>query len=79
VKTQLAFRVATAFGLVCGPVPGATPKKPFSGLIARSSPLALNRIHAMSSPSVSTFQPGSVGRSIARFVLPQAEGKAAAT
>ena len=30
----------------------------------------------MSSPIVSTFQPGSVGTSMARFVLPQAEGKA---
>ncbi len=28
---------------------------------------------------VSTFQPGIVGRSIARFVLPQADGNAAAT
>jgi hypothetical protein len=33
----------------------------------------------MSSPSVSTFQPGIVGSSMARFVLPQAEGNAAAT
>ncbi len=33
----------------------------------------------MSSPSVSTFQPGMVGSSIARLVLPQALGKAAAT
>jgi hypothetical protein len=33
----------------------------------------------MSSPSVSTFQPGMVGSSMARFVLPQADGKAAAT
>ena len=32
----------------------------------------------MSSPTVSTVQPGSVGTSIARFVLPQAEGKAPA-
>ena len=33
----------------------------------------------MSSPIVSTFQPGRVGISIARLVLPQAEGKAPAT
>jgi hypothetical protein len=78
VKMQLAWRVARAFGLVSGPVPGATPKKPFSGLIARSSPSALKRIQAMSSPRVSTFQPGNVGTSIARFVLPHADGKAAA-
>jgi hypothetical protein len=32
----------------------------------------------MSSPTVSTFQPGSVGTSIARLVLPHADGKAAA-
>ena len=30
----------------------------------------------MSSPTVSTFQPGSVGMSMARLVLPQADGKA---
>ncbi len=33
----------------------------------------------MSSPMVSTVQPEMVGSSIARFVLPQALGKAAAT
>src|SRR5205085_10089454 len=33
----------------------------------------------MSSPIVSTFQPGSVGISIARLVFPQAEGKAPVT
>ncbi len=33
----------------------------------------------MSSPTVSTFQPGTVGWSMARLVLPQALGKAAAT
>ena len=32
----------------------------------------------MSSPTVSTVQPGSVGTSIARLVLPQADGKAPA-
>ena len=37
------------------------------------------RIQAMSSPSVSTFQPSMVGASMARLVLPQALGKAAAT
>ena len=30
----------------------------------------------MSSPTVSAFQPGSVGMSMARLVLPQADGKA---
>ena len=33
----------------------------------------------MSSPTVSTFQSGRVGISIARLVLPQAEGKAPVT
>src|SRR5512141_1082516 len=33
----------------------------------------------MSSPMVSTFQPGMVGVSMARFVLPQADGNAPAT
>jgi hypothetical protein len=33
----------------------------------------------MSSPIVSTFHPGMVGSSIARLVLPQADGKAPAT
>ena len=69
---------ATALGLVLMPVPGATPKKPASGLIAYSLPSLPNRIQAMSSPMASTFQPGMVGCSIARLVLPQADGKAAA-
>ena len=38
-------------------VPGATPKKPASGLIARRRPLASGLIQAMSSPTVQTFQP----------------------
>ena len=33
----------------------------------------------MSSPIVSSFQPGSFGSIIARLVLPQADGKAAVT
>lgn len=55
----------------------ATPKKPASGLMARSVPLASNFIQAISSPTVSIFQPGKVGINIAKFVLPQALGKAA--
>lgn len=42
------------------------------------SPCLSNFIQAMSSPTHSTFQPGSVGQSMARFVFPQALGKAAA-
>src|ERR1700678_4502224 len=78
VKMLLPHMLAIAFALVFMPVPGATPKKPASGVTAYSRPSAPNRIQAMSSPIVSTVQPGMVGWSIARFVLPQAEGKAPA-
>src|SRR6478609_6281511 len=70
--------VRIAFGFVFQPVPGATPNKPYSGLTAYSRPSSPNVIQAMSSPSVSTFQPGIVGSSMARLVLPQALGNAAA-
>ena len=76
VKIEFLPIVSIAFGLVSAPVPGATPKKPASGLTAYSRPSSPNFIHAMSSPIVSTFQSGSVGISIARFVLPQALGNA---
>jgi len=76
VKMVLASIESIALGLVCMFVPGATPKKPASGLIARRRPSASGFIQQMSSPTVSTFQPGSDGTSIARFVLPQALGKA---
>jgi len=36
-------------------VPGATPKKPFSGLQAQSRPSEPTRRHAMSSPTVQYF------------------------
>ena len=39
-----------ALGLVSQLVPGHTPKKPYSGLMALNSPFSLNFIHAMSSP-----------------------------
>ena len=80
VKIELPpSMVSIAFGLVSMLVPGATPKKPVSGFVAYSRPSRPGRIHAMSSPSVSTVQPGTVGCSIARLVLPQADGNAAAT
>src|SRR6266404_3032526 len=79
VKMLLPHMVATALALVFMPVPGATPKNPASGLIAYSLPSGPNRIQAMSSPMVSTFQPPMVGCSMARLVLPHAEGNAAAT
>src|SRR5918997_4470287 len=58
VKIELPYsRVRMALGLVCQLVFGATPKNPFSGFTAYSLPSAPKRIQAMSSPSVSTFQP----------------------
>ena len=47
----------SAFGLLLSLVPGATPKKPASGLIAYRRPSAPGRIQQMSSPTVHTFQP----------------------
>src|SRR5215471_8722191 len=79
VKMLLAMKVATALALVLIPVPGATPKNPASGLIAYNRPSSPNRIQAMSSPMVSTVQPGMAGASMARLVLPHADGNAAAT
>ncbi len=80
MNSELPFSIVRiAFGLVFQPVPGATPNSPNSGFTAYSRPSSPNRIQAMSSPSVSTSQPSSVGSSIARLVLPQALGNAAAT
>src|SRR2546421_1209318 len=81
VKIEFVARVAMAFGLVLTEVPGATPKKPASGLIACKRPSAFGLIQAMSSPTVQTFQPSNPagGISIAKFVLPQALGNAAVT
>src|SRR5258706_2036877 len=81
VKIVLRASVSIAFGFVWREVPGATPKKPASGLIARRRPLASGLIHAMSSPTVQTFQPSNPagGISMAKFVLPHALGKAAVT
>ena len=79
VKIEFERTIATAFGFVCSPVPGATPKNPDSGLIACRRPSLPHFIHAMSSPIVSTVQPSSVGISIARLVLPQADGNAPPT
>ena len=78
VKIQFSVRVLMALGLVSMPVPGATPKKPASGLIAYSWPSSPNFIQQMSSPTVSTDHPGMVGTNMARLVLPHALGKAAA-
>src|SRR4051812_9535711 len=79
VKMLFLRSVAIAFGLVLGDVPGATPKMPASGLMARRRPVASGLIHAISSPMVQTFQPVNSlgGMSMARLVLPHALGKAA--
>ncbi len=58
---------------------GATPKKPASGLTAYNRPSLPNFIQAMSSPTVSAVQPSSFGISMARLVLPEADGKAPLT
>ena len=78
VARERGHRVRVGLDATC---PGATPKKPASGLIARSRPSASGLIQAMSSPTVQTFQPSKPagGISMAKFVLPQALGKAAAT
>ena len=47
--------VARALGLLLALVPGATPKKPFSGLTAHRRPSSPTRIQAMSSPTVHTL------------------------
>src|ERR1700722_4791359 len=59
VKMLLRASVAMAFGLVLTEVPGATPKKPASGLMARRRPLSSALIHAISSPPVHTFHPSN--------------------
>src|SRR5882724_10135097 len=76
VKIELVASAAMAFGLVLFDVPGATPKKPASGLMARSRPCLSGRIQAMSSPTVHTFQPSKLlgGISMEKFVFPQALG-----
>src|ERR1700722_2646808 len=81
VKIVLRDNAAMAFGLVLIDVPGATPKNPASGLIARSRPFSSGLIQAMSSPTVHTFQPSNAlgGTSMEKFVLPQALGNAPAT
>src|SRR5271169_159871 len=78
VKIEFLVTVSMALAFDFMLVPGATPKKPASGLMAYSRPSGPNFIQAMSSPTVSTFQPGNEGFIIARLVLPQADGNAAA-
>ena len=79
VKIVFFAMVRIALGLLFMLVPGATPKNPDSGLIARHEPSGPRFIQQMSSPMVSTFQPGRVGSIMAKLVLPHCEGNAAAT
>src|SRR2546422_1881765 len=81
VKMEFFESAIIALGFVLADVPGATPKNPASGLMARNRPFASGLIQAMSSPTVQTFQPSKPvgGISMAKFVLPQALGKAAVT
>jgi len=80
VKITFSRSIRIAFGLVCSEVPGATPNNPDSGFRARKCPSRPGFIQAISSPTVVTFQPLNAGGgiSIARLVLPQADGNAAA-
>src|SRR6267142_4932213 len=81
VKIEFFESVIIAFGFALAEVPGATPKKPASGLMARKRPFSSGLIQAMSSPTVQTFQSSKPagGINMAKFVLPQALGKAAVT
>src|SRR5690625_6494402 len=77
VKMVLPFEIARmAFGLVFQPVPGATPKKPYSGFTTRKFLSSSGVIQAISSPSVSAVQPSSVGSINARLVFSVADGNA---
>src|SRR6478609_4192025 len=51
VKIVFLERAAMALGFVFGDVPGATPKNPASGLMARKRPSASGFNQAMSSPT----------------------------
>src|SRR5690349_5929805 len=59
VKMVFAAQDAMALGLDLTEVPGATPKKPYSGLMAYSCPSGPGLIQAMSSPTVVIFHPFS--------------------
>src|SRR5574337_38718 len=55
VKIVLRSMAAVMLGFVLTLVPGATPKNPASGLMARSRPSGPMCIQAMSSPTVHTL------------------------
>jgi len=81
VKSVFSLIDFMALGFVSQDVPGATPKKPASGFMARRVPVESGYSQAISSPTVETFHPfmESGGMSIAMLVFPQALGKAPAT
>src|SRR5580692_133087 len=66
VLVKIVFResIAIALAFVFLDVPGATPNSPASGLIARRRPVESGLIHAMSSPTVQTFQPANAAGGI---------------
>ena len=80
VKMVSRAIVAMAFGFVSGPVPGTTPKKPASGFTAQSRPSSPGPEPRDVVAHGADLHPcASKGEtSMARLVLPQAEGKAAA-
>ena len=78
VKIEFDSMERMAMGFESYDVPGPTPKNPDSGLMAYSRPSGPIFIQAISSPMHSPRQPGIVGWIIARLVLPQADGNAAA-
>src|SRR5438034_4470909 len=59
VKIEFVASVAMALGFVLTEVPGATPKKPASGWIARRRPFWSGLIPALSWPPVQTFHPAT--------------------
>ena len=79
VNTVLRSRVCIAFGFDRSLVPGATPKNPNSGLIAWRRPFGAE-LHPRDVVADGLDLPAREwwGSSIARLVLPQADGNAAA-
>ena len=55
VKMVFRCRAIMTLGFVFELVPGATPKKPASGLIAHNRPSGPMRIQLISSPTVQTL------------------------
>src|ERR1700683_2019095 len=72
VKMASCCSAVLTFGLVFALLPGATPKNPASGLMARREPSEAICIQAMSSPTVHTRQPlsSSAETILAKFVFP---------